>query len=208
MLNLTSVKESHVPNPVSSAVPCKVTVDISQDLHEVRVDGGKANTGCLPHMDGAFLCQVHVVKVDELKLGLLLWPEGNKRKSTGVHKRKEIWTWWAKMYTLGSLILPETTEKQGFGVFKWPPWALYLCPLKQQKMLLFQCIWMKLETMSTYTKQLTMNASLNRSVNVFKEAIKTDFINDVWNDLTKFRTQTCMPAEEFRTSLFIQWILS
>ena len=57
-----------------SAVPGKVTVDVSQDLHEVRVDRGKANTGCLPHVDGAFLRQVHVVEVDELKLRLLLWP--------------------------------------------------------------------------------------------------------------------------------------
>lgn len=58
-----------------SALPGKVTVNVSQDLHEVRVDRGEANTGCLPHVDGALLRQVHVVEVDELKLGLLLWPE-------------------------------------------------------------------------------------------------------------------------------------
>lgn len=58
-----------------SAVPGEVTVDVSQDLHEVRVDRGEANIGRLSHVDGALLRQVHVVEVDELKLGLLLWPE-------------------------------------------------------------------------------------------------------------------------------------
>lgn len=36
--------------------------------------GGEGNTGRLPHVDGALLCQVHVVEVDELELGFLLWP--------------------------------------------------------------------------------------------------------------------------------------
>lgn len=58
-----------------SAVPGKVTVDVSQDLHEVRVHRGEANAGGLSHVDGALLCQVHVIEVDELKLGLLLWPK-------------------------------------------------------------------------------------------------------------------------------------
>ena len=62
-----------------SAAPCKVTVDVSQDLHEVWMDGGKTNAGCLPHMDGALLRQVHVVEVDELKLGLFLRPEQTKQ---------------------------------------------------------------------------------------------------------------------------------
>lgn len=44
------------------------------------MDRGEANTGGLPHVDGALLCQVHVVEVNELKLGLLFWPEGNKSK--------------------------------------------------------------------------------------------------------------------------------
>lgn len=55
-------------------VPGKVTVDVSQDLHEVGVHGGEGNAGCLSHVDGALLCQVHVVEVDELELGFLLWP--------------------------------------------------------------------------------------------------------------------------------------
>lgn len=58
-----------------SYVPCKVTVNVSKDLHEVRMDRGEANTGSLSHMDSTLLCQVHMVEVDELKLGLLLWPE-------------------------------------------------------------------------------------------------------------------------------------
>lgn len=58
-----------------SAVPGKVTVDVSQDLHEVRVHRGEANTGGLSHVDGALFCQVHVIEVDELKLWLLLWPK-------------------------------------------------------------------------------------------------------------------------------------
>lgn len=57
------------------ALPGEVTVDVSQDLHEVGVDRGEANTGSLPHVDGALLRQVHVVEVDELKLRLLLRPE-------------------------------------------------------------------------------------------------------------------------------------
>ncbi len=61
--------------PAFSAVPGEVTVDVSQDLHEVRMDRGEANAGSLPHVDGALLRQVHVVEVDELNLGLLLWPE-------------------------------------------------------------------------------------------------------------------------------------
>lgn len=64
-----------VTKPVFSGVPGKVTVDVSQYLHEVRMDRGEANAGSLPHVDGALLRQVHVVEVDELKLGLLLWPE-------------------------------------------------------------------------------------------------------------------------------------
>lgn len=44
------------------------------------MDRREANTGGLPHVDGALLCQVHVVEVNELKLGLLFWPEGNKSK--------------------------------------------------------------------------------------------------------------------------------
>lgn len=62
-------------------VPGKVTVDVSQDLHEVRVDGGEADTGSFSHVDGALLCQIHVVEVDELKLGLLLWPEQTKHSN-------------------------------------------------------------------------------------------------------------------------------
>lgn len=58
-----------------SAVPGKVTVDVSQDLHEVGVNRGEANIGGFPHVDGALLRQVHVVEVDEFKLGLLLWTE-------------------------------------------------------------------------------------------------------------------------------------
>lgn len=56
-------------------VPGEVTVNVSQDLHEIWMDGGQTNTGSLSHVDGALLRQVHVVEVDELKLGLLLWPE-------------------------------------------------------------------------------------------------------------------------------------
>ena len=39
------------------------------------MDRGEAHAGRLPHVDRALLCQVHVVEVDELKLGLFLWPE-------------------------------------------------------------------------------------------------------------------------------------
>lgn len=62
-----------------SVLPGKVTVDVSQDLHEVQVHRGEANAGGLSHVDGALLCQVHVIEVDELKLGLLLWPEGTEK---------------------------------------------------------------------------------------------------------------------------------
>lgn len=62
-------------------VPGKVTVDVSQDLHEVRVDRGEADTGSFSHVDGALLCQIHVVEVDELKLGLLLWPDQKKHSN-------------------------------------------------------------------------------------------------------------------------------
>lgn len=72
-------------------VPGKVTVDVSQDLHEVRVDGGEADTGGFSHVDGALLCQIHVVEVDELKLGLLLWPEQTKdsNKKNIVHEQSK-----------------------------------------------------------------------------------------------------------------------
>lgn len=45
------------------------------------MDGGEADTGSFSHVDGALLCQVHVVEVDELKLGLLLWPEQTKHSN-------------------------------------------------------------------------------------------------------------------------------
>ncbi len=35
---------------------------------------GEGHAGRLAHVDGAFLSQVHVVEIDELKLRLLLWP--------------------------------------------------------------------------------------------------------------------------------------
>lgn len=75
-VTLTTQKETcsrHFLSPCSY-IPGKVTVDVSQDLHEVRMDRGQANTGRLPHVDGALLCQVHVVEVDKLELRLLLWP--------------------------------------------------------------------------------------------------------------------------------------
>jgi len=65
---------------VSSAVPGEVTVDVSEDLHEVGVNRGEANAGRLPHVDGALLRQVHVVEVDEFKLGLLLWTGWTRNK--------------------------------------------------------------------------------------------------------------------------------
>lgn len=65
-----------------SYVPGKVTVNVPQDLHEVRMDRGEANTGRLPHVDGALLRQVHVVEVYELKLGLLLWPNEGQHGRT------------------------------------------------------------------------------------------------------------------------------
>ncbi len=42
--------------PMFSAVPGKVTVDVSEDLHEVRVHRSETNTGSLSHVDGALLC--------------------------------------------------------------------------------------------------------------------------------------------------------
>lgn len=59
---------------LSWKLPCKITVDVSKDLHEVRVDGGEGHTSCFAHVDGALLSQVHVIKVDELKLRFLFWP--------------------------------------------------------------------------------------------------------------------------------------
>lgn len=44
------------------------------------MDRGKGHAGCLAHVDGAFFRQVHVVKVDKLKLRLLLWPTKNNWK--------------------------------------------------------------------------------------------------------------------------------
>lgn len=38
------------------------------------MDRGERHTGRLAHVDGAFLSQIHVVKVDEFKLRFLLWP--------------------------------------------------------------------------------------------------------------------------------------
>ena len=55
-------------------IPGEVAVDITQDLHEVRVDRGEGDAGSLAHVNGALLSQVHVIEVDELKLRLLLWP--------------------------------------------------------------------------------------------------------------------------------------
>lgn len=69
-----------------SAVPGKVTVDVSQDLHEVRVHRGEANTGSLPHVYGALFRQVHVVEVDELKLGLLFRPEWRQQLTRKLNK--------------------------------------------------------------------------------------------------------------------------
>lgn len=54
-------------------IPGKVAVDITEDLHEVGVNGGEGDTGGLAHVDGALLSQIHVIEVDELKLRLLLW---------------------------------------------------------------------------------------------------------------------------------------
>ncbi len=72
-----SIKTFHsFSKPTFSAVPGEVTVDVSEDLHEVRVHRREANTGSLPHVDGALLRQVHVVEVNKLKLGLLLRPDG------------------------------------------------------------------------------------------------------------------------------------
>lgn len=43
------------------------------------MDRGQADAGGFPHVDGALLCQIHVVEVDELKLGLLFWPGETKQ---------------------------------------------------------------------------------------------------------------------------------
>lgn len=56
------------------ALPREVTVDVTQDLHQVRVDRRQGHAGGLPHVDRALLRQVHVVEVDELELGLLFRP--------------------------------------------------------------------------------------------------------------------------------------
>lgn len=67
---------SFIPNTVYQwhCLPCKIAADVSKDFHEVRMDRGEGHAGRLAHVDGAFLSQVHVVEIDELKLRLLLWP--------------------------------------------------------------------------------------------------------------------------------------
>lgn len=55
-------------------IPRKITVDVSQDLHEVWMHRAEADAGRPSHVNGAFLGQVHVIEVDELKLGLFFWP--------------------------------------------------------------------------------------------------------------------------------------
>lgn len=77
----TNTPPASITGQMLPGVPGKVTVDVSQDLHEVRVDGGEADTGSFSHVDGALLCQIHVVEVDELKLGLLLWPGQTKHSN-------------------------------------------------------------------------------------------------------------------------------
>lgn len=42
------------------------------------MDRGEGHAGGLAHVDGALLSQVHVVEVDELKLGLFFWPSHTK----------------------------------------------------------------------------------------------------------------------------------
>lgn len=74
MSGCKTLQLSWVELPLPSKVPGKVTVDVTQDLHKVGVHGGEGHTGCLPHVDGALLCQVHVVEVDKLELRFLLWP--------------------------------------------------------------------------------------------------------------------------------------
>lgn len=69
-----TLRQSWVEASLPRKVPGKVAVDVTQDLHEVGVHGGEGHTGRLPHVDGALLCQVHVVEVDELELGFLLRP--------------------------------------------------------------------------------------------------------------------------------------
>lgn len=60
------------------ALPREVTVDVPEDLHEVGGHGREGHAGGFTHVDGALLGQVHVVEVDELKLGLLLRPGGTR----------------------------------------------------------------------------------------------------------------------------------
>lgn len=67
-------------------IPGEVTVDVSQNLH-VWVDGGQKHAGSLPHVDGALLCQVHVVEVDELELGLLVRPVTTQRERMSIRGR-------------------------------------------------------------------------------------------------------------------------
>lgn len=50
------------------------------------MDRGETDTGSFSHVDGALLCQIHVVEVDELKLGLFLWPE----QTNHCNKKKKI----------------------------------------------------------------------------------------------------------------------
>lgn len=68
-------------------IPGEVTVDVSQNLHEVWVDRSQRDAGCLPHVDGALLCQVHVVEVDELELGLLVRPVTTQRERMSIRGR-------------------------------------------------------------------------------------------------------------------------
>lgn len=44
------------------------------------MDRRKTHAGRLSHVDGTLLRQVHMVEVDELKLGLFLWPETDKKR--------------------------------------------------------------------------------------------------------------------------------
>lgn len=74
MSRCKTLQLSLVELSLSGKVPGKVTVDVTQDLHKVGVHGGEGHAGRLPHVDGALLCQVHVVEVDELELRFLLWP--------------------------------------------------------------------------------------------------------------------------------------
>ena len=78
------VKYSALNASERRTLPGEVTVDVPQDLHEVRVHGGEGHAGRLPHVDGALLRQVHVVEVDELELGLLVWPKGWQDANAGL----------------------------------------------------------------------------------------------------------------------------